>query len=95
MEDGKVIQSGSYENLLTAGTAFEQLVNAPKDALTELNQDNKNQGSSENDVLVNPQESHSEKEISTRGQLTKEEEKEIGDVGWKGISWIFLIPTDH
>ncbi|AES76690.2 ABC transporter-like family-protein [Medicago truncatula] len=89
MEDGKVIQSGSYENLLIAGTAFEQLVNAHKDALTELNQDNKNQGSSEHDVLVNPQESHSVKEISTRGQLTKEEEKEIGDVGWKPF-WDYI-----
>ena len=89
MEDGKVIQSGSYENLLTAGTAFEQLVNAHEDALTELNQDNKNQGGSENDVVANPQESRSEKEISIRGQLTKEEEKEIGDVGWKPF-WDYI-----
>ncbi|KAK7294321.1 hypothetical protein RJT34_17210 [Clitoria ternatea] len=62
MEGGKVTQSGSYENLLTAGTAFEQL-------------------------------------------LTQEEEKEIGDVGWKpfwdyvsfsrGFFLLCLIVMDH
>jgi ABC-type bacteriocin/lantibiotic exporter with double-glycine peptidase domain len=95
MEDGRIIQSGSYENLLTAGTAFEQLVNAHKDAVTEWNQDNKNKRGSENVVLANPQETHSfhltknqsKRESSARGQfgvqLTKEEEKEIGNVGLK------------
>jgi ABC-type bacteriocin/lantibiotic exporter with double-glycine peptidase domain len=101
MEDGKVIQSGTYENLLTAGTAFEQLVNAHKDAVTELNQDNENKRGSENDVYANPQDSHplyltknqSEGEISTKDQLevqlTKEEEKDIGDVGWKPF-WDYI-----
>ncbi|WJX92066.1 hypothetical protein P8452_73757 [Trifolium repens] len=77
MEDGKVIQSGTYENLLTAGTAFEQLVNAHKDAVTELNQDNEKKRDSENDVYANPRDSHSlyltknqsEGEISTKDQL--------------------------
>ncbi|KAK2406348.1 ABC transporter C family member [Trifolium repens] len=101
MEDGKVIESGTYENLLTAGTAFEQLVNAHKDAVTELNQDNENKRGSENDVYANPQDSHplyltknqSEGEISTKDQLevqlTKEEEKDIGDVGWKPF-WDYI-----
>lgn len=94
MEGGKVIQSGSYENLLKAGTAFEKLVTAHKDAITELNQDNGNKGGSENEVMAHPKDSHgiyltknqSEGEISTKGQLgpqlTEEEGKEIGDVGW-------------
>ncbi|CAJ2663683.1 unnamed protein product [Trifolium pratense] len=101
MEDGKVIQSGTYENLLTAGTAFEQLVNAHKDAVTELNQDNENKSGSGNDVYANPQDSHplyltkkqTDGEISTKDQLevqlTKEEEKDIGDVGWKPF-WDYI-----
>lgn len=36
MEGGQITQSGSYEELLKAGTAFEQLVNAHKDAITTL-----------------------------------------------------------
>ncbi|WJX86371.1 ATP-binding cassette sub- C member 8, variant 2 [Trifolium repens] len=101
MEDGRIIQSGSYENLLTAGTAFEQLVNAHKDAVTEWNQDNKNRRGSENVVVANPQETHSfhltknqsKRENSARGQfgvqLTKEEEKEIGNTAstfWLAIA---------
>lgn len=90
MEGGKVIQSGSYENLLTAGTAFEQLVNAHKDTITELNQDNENKEGSENEVLAHSQsffKNQSEGEISSKGQLgvqlTEEEETGIGNVGWK------------
>ncbi|GAU27416.1 hypothetical protein TSUD_356520 [Trifolium subterraneum] len=90
MEGGKVIQSGSFENLLIAGTAFELLVSARKDTITELNQDNENKRGSENEVLSNPQDSHgfyltksqSEGEISSiegpiGSQLTQEEEKAI------------------
>ncbi|KAK2353050.1 ABC transporter C family member [Trifolium repens] len=85
MEGGKVIQSGSYENLLTSGTAFEQLVSAHKDTITDLNRDNENKNSSEIEVLTKNQ---SEREISNiKGpigtQLTQEEEKVIGNVGWK------------
>ena len=36
MEGGRVTQSGGYEELLTSGTAFEQLVNAHKNAVTVL-----------------------------------------------------------
>ncbi|XP_045789107.1 ABC transporter C family member 8-like [Trifolium pratense] len=91
MEGGKVIQSGSYENLLTAGTAFELLVNAHKDTITDLNQDHSNQNGFENEVLTKTQ---SEGEISSiKGpigtQLTQEEEKVIGNVGWKPF-WDYI-----
>ncbi|GKF73367.1 ABC transporter C family member 8-like protein isoform X1, partial [Tanacetum coccineum] len=36
MQDGQVKQSGNYEYLLTAGTAFEQLVKAYKEVITGL-----------------------------------------------------------
>ncbi|XP_061353257.1 ABC transporter C family member 8-like isoform X1 [Gastrolobium bilobum] len=101
MEGGKVIQSGSYEDLLTAGTAFEQLVSAHKETISEMDQNNENKGGSENEVVAHPQESHgfhltknqSEGEISTKGQLgvqlTQEEEKVIGNVGWKPF-WDYI-----
>ena len=102
MEGGTVIQSGSYENLLTAGTAFELLVSAHNNTITELNQVNENKRDSENEVLSNPQDSHgvhltknqSERVISSiKGpngtQLTQEEEKVIGNVGWKPF-WDYI-----
>jgi ABC-type bacteriocin/lantibiotic exporter with double-glycine peptidase domain len=102
MEGGKVIESGNYENLLTAGTAFELLMSAHKDTITDLNQDSENKIGSENEVLSNPQDSHgfyltknqSEGEISsikgpTGAQLTQQEEKVIGDVGWKSF-WNYI-----
>ena len=42
MEGGKITQSGNYENLLTKGTAFEQLVSAHKEAIAEMDQNNEN-----------------------------------------------------
>ncbi|KAI7727039.1 hypothetical protein M8C21_007871, partial [Ambrosia artemisiifolia] len=35
MQDGQITQSGNYENILKAGTAFEELVNAHKEAITD------------------------------------------------------------
>jgi len=102
MENGKVIQTGSYENLLKSGTAFELLVSAHKDAINELNQDSEYNRGSENEVLSNAQDSHgfhltknqSEGEISIikgpiGAQLTQEEEKVIGNVGWKPL-WDYI-----
>jgi ABC-type bacteriocin/lantibiotic exporter with double-glycine peptidase domain len=91
MEGGKVIQSGSYENLLTAGTAFELLVSAHKDSITNLNQVNENIKGSENEVLTKNQ---SEGEIASMkgpigAQLTQEEEKVIGNVGWQPF-WDYI-----
>ncbi|CAL5389388.1 unnamed protein product [Camellia sinensis] len=93
MEGGQVTQLGSYEELLTSGTVFEQLVNAHNDAV--LSSNNENQGESkklEADQLREPYQSHSiqentEKELSVEGipgiQLTKEEDTAMGNVGWR------------
>ncbi|XVF25110.1 hypothetical protein REPUB_Repub13aG0185700 [Reevesia pubescens] len=96
MEGGKIAQSGSYEELLKVGTAFEQLVNAHRDSVTALGSLNsEGRGESQGLALVGPDMSkgsytvkqNSEGEISVKGplgvQLTQGEEKEIGDVGWK------------
>ncbi|CAJ1950985.1 unnamed protein product [Sphenostylis stenocarpa] len=93
MEGGKVTQSGNYENLLTAGTAFEQLVNAHKEAITEWDQNNENKTRREESQGFYLTKNQSEGEISTEDQhgiqLTQEEEKEIGDVGWKTF-WDYI-----
>ncbi|KAI4352917.1 hypothetical protein L6164_007124 [Bauhinia variegata] len=96
MEEGKTTQSGSYEDLLTAGTTFEQLVTAHSNSSKE------NQGESENVVKVVPVQSRgfhlttnrTEGDICTEGQpgiqLTQEENKETGDVGWKPF-WDYIF----
>ncbi|KAK8465073.1 hypothetical protein PHAVU_010G140400 [Phaseolus vulgaris] len=93
MEGGKVTQSGNYENLLTAGTAFEQLVSAHKEGIRELDQNNENKTQREDSEGVYLTKNQSEGEISTEGQLgiqlTQEEEKEIGDVGLKTL-WDYI-----
>ncbi|KAI3806837.1 hypothetical protein L1987_22752 [Smallanthus sonchifolius] len=89
MQDGQVTQSGSYEDLLTmAGTAFEQLVNAHKDAITSLDaspsEDKRELHNTDNKSWLSKK--NSDAKILTKGlgvQLTEEEEKETGNVGWK------------
>jgi ABC-type bacteriocin/lantibiotic exporter with double-glycine peptidase domain len=104
MEGGQITQSGSYESLLTAGTAFEQLVNAHRDVVTTLGpSNNQSQLEQEKRDMIGPEECNetnltrdsSEGEISVKGlpavQLTEDEEKEIGDVGWKPfLDYIFV-----
>ncbi|XP_042513380.1 ABC transporter C family member 8 isoform X3 [Macadamia integrifolia] len=93
MEGREIIQMGSFKDLLMAGTAFEQLVNAHKDAITVLDPEiDGHGGESEVNRLdqsmgAYPTKQNSEAEISVKPQagiqLTEDEEKEIGDVGWK------------
>ncbi|KAA8540301.1 hypothetical protein F0562_024136 [Nyssa sinensis] len=104
MGGGQVTQSGSYKELLMAGTAFEQLVNAHKNAITLLNpstNENKskppkgNMDRLEGSNLHYLTKENSEGEIATKGlpgvQLTEEEEKEISDVGWKPFLDYILV----
>ncbi|XP_043721902.1 ABC transporter C family member 8-like [Telopea speciosissima] len=93
MEGGEIIQMGSYKDLLTAGTAFEQLVNAHKDAMTVLDPEINGHGSESEVNRMNgstgsyPTKQNSEMEISVKPQagiqLTEDEAMEIGDAGWK------------
>ncbi|XP_012069008.2 ABC transporter C family member 8 [Jatropha curcas] len=101
MEAGQITQSGSYEELLISGTAFEQLVNAHKDSITALGQSNDQcQGDSLKVNTVSPEaekpaKGNSEGEISMKGvpgvQLTEEEEKETGDLGLKPFLDYILV----
>nr|POE75678.1 abc transporter c family member 8 [Quercus suber] len=103
MKDGQITQSGSHEELLTAGTAFEQLVNAHRDVITGLGPSN-DETQEETQMLdtVQPEmpqgssftKENSEGEIAVNGlpgvQLTEEEETEINDVGWQPF-WDYII----
>ncbi|GAV60518.1 ABC_tran domain-containing protein/ABC_membrane domain-containing protein [Cephalotus follicularis] len=104
MEGGQITQSGSYDELLMAGTAFELLINAHRDAITVLGPlNNENHVESEKVYTFRAEEANkpfstkenSEGEISVKGlpggQLTEEEEKEIGDVGWKPFFDYLLV----
>ncbi|XP_074312419.1 ABC transporter C family member 8-like isoform X1 [Silene latifolia] len=106
MRDGEVTQCGSYQELLTAGTAFEQLVTAHRNAVSTTF-DSKSEAFSggmppkeeiEEALKVKTESSitgEKNKEFSTENltavQLTEDEEKEIGDVGWKPyLDYIFV-----
>ncbi|KAK9069721.1 hypothetical protein SSX86_010115 [Deinandra increscens subsp. villosa] len=92
LQDGQITQSGNYENVLMAGTRFEELVNAHKEAITGLNPSpsenktrNKNQNLEEiNNNYLSKENSEGQLMKGPPGvQLTEEEEKETGNVGWK------------
>ncbi|XXG45908.1 hypothetical protein AAC387_Pa02g0869 [Persea americana] len=95
MEGGHITQSGSYAELLKAGTAFQQLVNAHHDAMTVFECVNSEQMGEAQNAGGNQMYStglhlcreNSEGEISVKGlsksQLTEDEEKEVGNLGWK------------
>lgn len=83
MENGQVTQEGNYDQLLKAGTAFEQLVNAHTSSITTLN----TQSSSQETIAPKPVKQNSDCEITTPNnpvssiQLTEEEKTETGDLG--------------
>ncbi|KAK8608369.1 hypothetical protein V6N13_023795 [Hibiscus sabdariffa] len=96
MDGGRITQTGNYTELLTSGTAFEELVNAHRDAMTVLDPlSNENKGQRHDMDTLHAEESNkcyftqqeSEGEISAMGlpgvQLTAEEEKGTGDFGWR------------
>lgn len=101
MEDSRITQQGTYNELLRDGTPFEKLVNAHRSSITILessNQSNFVSTQQESDIHVGPKhrptteqigeeeimigaKSAKTKNVST--QLTEDEEKEVGDLGWK------------
>ncbi|XP_039118927.1 ABC transporter C family member 8-like [Dioscorea cayenensis subsp. rotundata] len=86
MENGLVVQSGSYSEILKTGTAFEQLVHAHKSAMTAVHSVTKRAIDDQFASEVNPQvKKNSETEITAPSaiQLTEDEEKAIGNFGWK------------
>ncbi|GJS28597.1 putative ABC-type xenobiotic transporter [Tanacetum coccineum] len=97
MKGGQVEQSGHYKDLLMAGTALEQLVNAHKDAITCLDSSvhktvNMHQRQEDANKINLGKENNETKGI-TGMLLTEDEEKEIGSVGWKSF-WDYIIISE-
>ncbi|KAL2337975.1 hypothetical protein Fmac_012421 [Flemingia macrophylla] len=96
IEDGRITQAGSYEELLASGATFEQLVNAHRDARTVLSTSLQNQVECREVDRVNNEEQHRECDLTNKNsdgeisettfegqQLTQEEHREMGSAGWK------------
>ncbi|XP_072959898.1 ABC transporter C family member 8-like [Typha angustifolia] len=95
MENGQITQAGKYEELQKSGAAFEQLVNAHHSSIITLDSVKHENRVTGQRMLENNFESselqrlkqNSSEEISADGlsaiQLTEDEEREIGDLGWK------------
>uniref|UniRef100_A0A0E0AAY4 Uncharacterized protein n=1 Tax=Oryza glumipatula TaxID=40148 RepID=A0A0E0AAY4_9ORYZ len=90
MEDGYVKQQGVYAELMESGTAFEKLVSAHKSSITALDDSSQQSQVQEQNVTdentsgqASDIDSVSAKGQPSATQLTEEEEKEIGDLGWK------------
>uniref|UniRef100_A0A0E0HSK2 Uncharacterized protein n=1 Tax=Oryza nivara TaxID=4536 RepID=A0A0E0HSK2_ORYNI len=95
MEDGYVKQQGVYAELMESGTAFEKLVSAHKSSITALDDSSQQSQVQEQNVTdentsgqpsakyISDIDSVSAKGQPSATQLTEEEEKEIGDLGWK------------
>ncbi|GJV26566.1 putative ABC-type xenobiotic transporter [Tanacetum coccineum] len=96
MEDGQITQSGKYNDLIMAGTAFEQLVNAHKNVITDLESSYEKKDSRIKETNKLNHRNEAIEEISkTSVQLTEEEEKPIGDVGWKPFLDYIVISKGH
>lgn len=92
MENGQVTQEGNYDQLLQAGTAFEQLVNAHTSSITTLN----TQSSSQETIAPKPVKQNSECEITSSNpissiQLTEEEKTETGNLGLRSYLDYFSV----
>lgn len=93
MEGGHIVQSGSFKELMMTGTSFEQLVNAHKN-VKEAFDPSSSMAEHERKIahaspleLINTyasiEQTIGEIPSTTGVQLTQEEEKEAGDIGWK------------
>nr|QEY08335.1 ATP-binding cassette sub-family C member 3a [Crocus sativus] len=103
MKDGRIVQTGKYNDILTSETDFMELVCAHKDALATLdsvdlaNDDSSKTGSSHMEsgtqCHYTEEQKHEEVKIddtvAQRGQLVQEEEREKGKVGFS-VYWRYL-----
>lgn len=94
MEGGQITQSGSYNELLMSGLAFEQLVNAHRDVVAGLDpltykDENKSYAGLRNEQeetekpYIVKEDGQKELTLRTGIQLTQEEEKESESTVWK------------
>lgn len=108
MRDGKITQSGIYDDILSAGTDFMELVGAHKQALTSLVEtaqssatelegepNDAKEGSKPFETGEKKQdgkESQSDEIDGQKGQLVQEEEREKGRVSFS-VYWKYITAT--
>ncbi|XP_043696070.1 ABC transporter C family member 3-like isoform X1 [Telopea speciosissima] len=103
MRDEKITQAGKYEEILSSGTDFMELVGAHKKALADLNfvesgatLDNLNNGEEDRNMLSSKKSIQDDEEtepkkklLESEGQLVQEEKREMGEVGLS-IYWKYI-----
>ncbi|KAK9089868.1 hypothetical protein Scep_028950 [Stephania cephalantha] len=105
MKDGKIVQSGKYEEILNSGTEFMELVSAHKKALSALDSvegtsSSANSINNETDKKSGPEEDERKEQngkadeiVAPKAQIVQEEEREKGKVGievyWKYITMAY------
>ncbi|XP_043688340.1 ABC transporter C family member 3-like [Telopea speciosissima] len=95
MRDGKITQAGKYEEILSSGTDFMELVDPHKKALVELNSIKHgsimcSEKSIQDDEEREPKNYEIEKLTGSEGQLVQEEMREKGGISlsfyWKYVT---------
>ncbi|KAK4278351.1 hypothetical protein QN277_016208 [Acacia crassicarpa] len=105
MRDGKITQSGKYNDILNSGTDFMELVGAHREALSSIKKLERKPTFKETCTTVNETDSLTEFELEenvenkdvqeeddkgeTKGQLVQEEEREKGKVGFE-VYWKYI-----
>lgn len=95
MSDGEILQAAPYSQLLDSSKEFQDLIHAHKETagserLSEVTAPQKDDKTSSREI----QKTYAEKKATTSGgdQLIKEEEREVGDTGFK--PYIVYIKQD-
>jgi ATP-binding cassette, subfamily C (CFTR/MRP), member 2 len=91
MKEGKIVQSGKYQEIFESSTEFMELVGAHKDALSVLDSISPNEMdfSSLNQKTEKGQSSEEVNTTVPNGQLVQEEEREQGKVGFE-VYWKYM-----
>ncbi|KAH9614566.1 hypothetical protein KSS87_015012 [Heliosperma pusillum] len=105
MKDGRILEAGKYNDILSAGTNFIELVGAHEAALSSLDPQNSKLDEHLSDTMPLEEEINGvhndemNEHNSVKGQLVEEEEREKGRVGlsvyWKYITTAYggaLVP---
>ena len=100
MKDGRITQSGKYNDILDSGTDFMELVGAHKEALSSLHGvepisveksegDQKSSSTSSGEKTDDKQDAKAEDVAGSKRQLVQEEEREKGKVEFS-VYWKYI-----
>ncbi|KAF6145051.1 hypothetical protein GIB67_013402 [Kingdonia uniflora] len=95
MRDGRITQAGKYDEILSSGTDFMELVGAHKKALSALDSIDEKNGekigdtSKSKNVLEKKEDSTTDEIVGQKAQLVQEEEREKGRVDFQ-VYWKYI-----